>query len=208
MAENKVNEEELTNQHDGSENLADSTAGSEVSEENKKAEEEEAGEESQETEVSNQEEIDPVAAAKQEAGEMKEKYLRLYAEFENFRRRTSKERIELISTANAGLLKSLLPVLDDFERAIASFENVKEEGVDSMKEGINLVYAKFLRTLESEGLKAMEAKGETFNPDFHDSVVQFPAENEEQKGKVIEVLEKGYYLNDKVVRFAKVVVGV
>ena len=153
-------------------------------------------------------ETDPLEDAKQEIGELKDKYLRLYAEFENFRKRTSKEKIELISAANAGLLKSLLPVLDDFERAVAAFEGHSGPEIDPLREGVELIYSKFFRTLESEGLKPMEAKGETFNADFHESVAQFPAADDAQKGKIIEVLEKGYYLNDKVIRYAKVVVGV
>jgi len=189
MAENKVNEEELTSDSSGQEDLTDSKS------------------DQQSEEFSNSKDADPLDEARQEIGELKDKYLRLYAEFENFRRRTSKERIELISTANAGLLKSLLPILDDFERARAAFEGHGPE-VEPLKEGIELIYSKFLRTLESEGLKPMEAQGEPFNADLHESVAQFPAASEEQKGKIIDVLEKGYYLNDKVIRYAKVVVGV
>lgn len=188
MADSKVNEDDLTIEPEGSEDRADTTAQAQTEEE-----------------VA---EIDPLIAARQEVGELKEKYLRLYAEFENFRKRTSKERLELISSANAGLLKALLPVADDFERAIASLSAITSEELAPVKEGIDLVHAKFFRTLEGEGLKPMEAKGEVFNPDFHESVAQFPAPEEERKGKIIEVLEKGYYLNDKVIRYAKVVVGV
>ncbi|ODS81010.1 MAG: nucleotide exchange factor GrpE [Cytophagaceae bacterium SCN 52-12] len=191
MAENKINEEELTSDSSGPEDLTDSKS----------------DQQSEESSKSKDVEADPLDEARQEIGELKDKYLRLYAEFENFRRRTSKERIELISTANAGLLKSLLPILDDFERARAAFEGHGPE-VEPLKEGVELIYSKFLRTLESEGLKPMEAQGEPFNADFHESVAQFPAANEEQKGKIIDVLEKGYYLNDKVIRYAKVVVGV
>lgn len=193
MAENTINEEELTAEPTGAEETADS----------KQVEQETEEEVNEEIE-----EVDALTAAKQEVGEVKEKYLRLYAEFENFRKRTSRERIDLISTANANLIKSLLPVLDDFERAIAAITVGSGEGVEAMKEGVELVYSKFLRTLESEGLKEMTGKGEEFNSDFHESVAQFPAASEDQKGKIIEVLEKGYYLNDKVIRYAKVVVGV
>ncbi len=191
MAKNKENEEELTTGASGQEDLTDS----------KSDRQNEAAAESRDAAV------DPLDEARQEIGELKDKYLRLYAEFENFRRRTSKERIELISTANAGLLKALLPVLDDFERARAAFEGHGPD-TDPLKEGVELIYTKFLRTLESEGLRPMEAQGETFNADFHESVAQFPAADEGQKGKIIDVLEKGYYLNDKVIRYAKVVVGV
>lgn len=186
-----MNEEDLTTEPSGAGDLTDSKS-------------EAPGEQELENKAG---EADPLDEARQEVGELKEKYLRLYAEFENFRKRTSKEKIELISNANAGLLKLLLPVLDDFERARASFEGHGPE-TDPLKEGVELIYHKFLRTLEGEGLKPMEAKGEVFNADFHESVAQFPAAGEDQKGKIIEVLEKGYYLNDKVIRYAKVVVGV
>lgn len=191
MAENKENEEELTSGASGQGDISDSKS------------DQQGGDPGEGKDA----EADPLEEARQEIGELKDKYLRLYAEFENFRRRTSKEKIELISTANAGLLKALLPILDDFERARAAFDGHGPE-VEPLKEGIELIYSKFLRTLESEGLRPMEAQGETFNADFHESVVQFPAADEKQKGKIIEVLEKGYYLNDKVIRYAKVVVGV
>lgn len=191
MAENKENEEELTSGASGQGDISDSKS------------DQQGGDPGEGKDAA----ADPLDEARQEIGELKDKYLRLYAEFENFRRRTSKEKIELISTANAGLLKALLPILDDFERARASFEGHGPE-VEPLKEGVDLIYSKFLRTLESEGLRPMEAQGETFNADFHESVVQFPAADEKQKGKIIEVLEKGYYLNDKVIRYAKVVVGV
>lgn len=150
-------------------------------------------------------ETDPLEAAKQEVAELKDKYLRLYADFENFRRRTSKEKLELISTAGADVVKLILPVVDDFERAMASFDSSTDTG--ALKEGVDLIYTKLFKTLESKGLKPMDAKGETFDADIHESIAQFPAPTEEQKGKVIDEIEKGYYLNDKVLRYAKVVVG-
>ena len=150
-------------------------------------------------------EADPLEAAKQEVAELKDKYLRLYADFENFRRRTSKEKLELISTAGADVVKLILPVVDDFERAVASFETTTDTG--ALKEGVDLIYNKLYKSLESKGLKPMNAKGETFDADIHESIAQFPAPTEEQKGKVIDEIEKGYYLNDKVLRYAKVVVG-
>ncbi|GAA4453872.1 nucleotide exchange factor GrpE [Nibrella saemangeumensis] len=140
-----------------------------------------------------------------ELAELKDKYLRLYADFENFRRRTAKEKLELVSTANEGLLVSLLPVVDDFERAMQSLE--KTSDVAALKEGVSLIFHKLTKTLEAKGLKPMTAKGEPFNADVHESVTQFPAPSDDLKGKVIDEVEKGYYLNDKVIRFAKVVVG-
>jgi molecular chaperone GrpE len=129
----------------------------------------------------------------------------LYAEFDNYRKRTNKERVDLISTANAGILVDLLPVLDDFERAILN--NEKAEEINGVKEGFNLIFTKFKNNLESKGLKAMEAKGKPFDSELHEAIANVPAPSNKEKGKVIEDVEKGYYLNDKVVRFAKVVVG-
>jgi molecular chaperone GrpE len=129
----------------------------------------------------------------------------LYAEFENFRRRTNKEHLELISSANSNLLKDLVPVLDDFERAITN--NETSEDIASVKEGFLLIYNKYKGILESKGVKPITAKGEIFNSDLHEAIVNVPVDDESQKGKVIEDIEKGYYLNDKVIRFSKVVVG-
>ena len=136
---------------------------------------------------------------------MNDRFLRLYAEFENFRRRTNKEHLELISSANSNLLKDLVPVLDDFERAITN--NETSEDIASVKEGFLLIYNKYKGILESKGVKPITAKGEIFNSDIHEAIVNVPVEDESQKGKVIEDIEKGYYLNDKVIRFSKVVVG-
>ena len=140
-----------------------------------------------------------------ELAELKDKYLRLYADFENFRRRTAKEKLELISNANEGVLKALIPVVDDFERAMQSIENTDD--VAAVKEGVSLIYTKLFKTLEGKGLKPMVSKGEPFDADLHESVTQFPAPSDDLKGKVIDEIEKGYYLNDKVIRFAKVIVG-
>ncbi|UBM59659.1 nucleotide exchange factor GrpE [Marinilongibacter aquaticus] len=140
----------------------------------------------------------------QELAEQKDKFIRLYSEFENFRRRTAKERVELVMNASEGLIKELLPVVDDFERAQASFDNAKD--IAAIKEGVELVYGKLKRTLESKGLKAMESKTHDFDAELHECITQFDG-GEEQKGKVIDEVEKGYYLNDKVIRHAKVVVG-
>ena len=137
--------------------------------------------------------------------ELNDRFLRLYAEFENFRRRTNKEHLELISSANSNLLKDLVPVLDDFERAITN--NETSEDIASVKEGFVLIYNKYKGILESKGVKPITAKGEIFNSDIHEAIVNVPVEDESQKGKVIEDIEKGYYLNDKVIRFSKVVVG-
>jgi molecular chaperone GrpE len=140
-----------------------------------------------------------------ELAELKDKYLRLYADFENFRRRTAKEKLDMINSASESLLKSLIPVIDDFERAKQSMDSTDD--ITAVKEGVDLIYAKFTKTLESKGLKPMVSKGEPFDADLHESITQFPAPSPELKGKVIDEVEKGYYLNDKVIRFAKVIVG-
>ncbi len=145
--------------------------------------------------------------AKAEVAEFKDKYLRLYSEFENFRRRTNKEKIEFLSSANKDLIKELLPVIDDFERADDAFDQ-EVTSLDQIKEGYDLVYKKFKNTLAKQGLKEIEnQKGETFDVELHEAVTQFPAPSEDMKGKVIDQVEKGYMLGEKVVRFTKVVVG-
>lgn len=152
--------------------------------------------------VEEQSETDKLKA---EVAELKDKYLRLYSEFDNFRRRTAKEKVELIKSASEDVIAALLPVLDDVERAQATFASAEDGRVE--KEGIELIFNKFQQTLTAKGLKPMDAQGAAFDADLHESIAQFPAPSDEQKGKVIDVVEKGYTLNDKVIRFAKVVVG-
>jgi molecular chaperone GrpE len=137
--------------------------------------------------------------------EMQDRYLRLHAEFDNFRKRTNKERIEIVATANAGILKELIPILDDFERA-TTFNDTATE-IQSVKEGFSLIHNKYKGILESKGLKPMASKGEVFDSELHEAIANIPAESEDMKGKIIDDVEKGYTLHDKVVRFAKVVVG-
>jgi molecular chaperone GrpE len=137
--------------------------------------------------------------------EYKDKFVRLYAEFDNYRRRTNEEKLNLISSAGKDVISSMLPVLDNFERAIATNENL--EDLAAIKEGFNLIFNQLKGILESKGLKPMEAKGLSFDSDVHEAIANVPAPEEALKGKVIEDVEKGYYLNDKVLRFAKVVVG-
>jgi molecular chaperone GrpE len=136
----------------------------------------------------------------------KDKHIRLYSEFENFRRRTAKEKLEMISTANESLIGSLLSVLDDFERADKAFN--KDTDVKAMKEGVDLVFNKLKNVLEQKGTKKMELEaGSDFDPDFHEAITQIPAPKKELKGKIVDVIENGYMLGEKVVRFAKVVTG-
>ncbi|MFY7829796.1 MAG: nucleotide exchange factor GrpE [Flectobacillus sp.] len=136
-----------------------------------------------------------------ELAELKDKYLRLYSDFDNFRKRTAKEKLDMIQSASEGVIKDVLPVVDDIERAVAN----AQEG--EISEGVTLIFNKLNNILIQKGLKAMDAKGEIFNPDLHEAITQFPSPTEEDKGKVFDVIEKGYYLNDKVIRFAKVVVA-
>ena len=137
--------------------------------------------------------------------ELNDRFLRLYAEFENFRKRTNKERLDMITNANAELLKDLIPIIDDFERAIAN--NESSEDIVAIKEGFSLIYNKYKGIMETKGLQAMSSKGEVFDPEFHEAVANMPTEDKALKGKIIDDVEKGYLLNEKVLRYAKVVVG-
>ncbi|MBS7564989.1 nucleotide exchange factor GrpE [Mucilaginibacter sp. Bleaf8] len=150
-------------------------------------------------------ELSTESKLKEDLAQANDKYLRLYAEFDNFKRRTTKERVELLQTAGKEVIVSLLPVLDDFERAIKAMENAAD--VTAVKEGVTLVQNKLKGILKQKGLKEMESKGTTFDADIHEAITNIPAPTDDLKGKVVDELEKGYYLNDKVVRFAKVVVG-
>jgi molecular chaperone GrpE len=147
-------------------------------------------------------------SAKDWASELKaveDKYLRLYAEFENYKRRTSAERLELFKTANQEVLVALLPVLDDFERALKSMQQATD--IAAVKEGVDLVSNKLKNILQQKGLKAMESVGKSFDSDYHEAITKIPAPTDEMKDKVVDEVEKGYFLGDKVIRFAKVIVG-
>lgn len=152
-----------------------------------------------------QEEIKTEPTPEEKLAELNDRYLRLYSEFDNYRKRTNKEKIDLIATASAGVLKELITTLDDFERAISNNENV--EDLTTVKEGFHLIYNKLKTTLENKGLKAMVAKGESFDSELHEAIANIPAPSEDLIGKIVDDVEKGYYLHDKVIRYAKVVVG-
>ncbi len=141
---------------------------------------------------------------KEQIAQLNDKYLRQAAEFDNFRRRTAKERVELIQTASKDLIKDLLDVLDDSERAQEQLE--KTDDITQVKEGVQLVFNKFRNILTAKGLKPMEAVSADFNPDLHDAVTEIDS-GEEMRGKVVAEVQKGYYLHDKIIRHAKVVVG-
>ena len=161
---------------------------------------EEVGDSAEENDQSQEEKLTA------EVAELKEKYLRLYSDFENFRKRTAKERIDLIKTASEEVLKDLIPVVDDFERATKAAE--KEVDTLKIQEGNQLIFHKLVKILESKGLKSMEELiGQPFNPDTQEAITQIPSPSPEFKGAVVDVVEKGYFLGEKVVRFAKVVIG-
>jgi len=155
-----------------------------------------------ENEESTEEDANPEAAALKE---MTDKYLRLVAEFDNFKKRNARERNDLIKNAGEDVIKSLLEVLDDAERAEAQFD--KANDVAALKAGLDLIFSKLKNILKNKGLKAMESKGAEFNPEWHEAITEVPVPDEAQKGKVIDEVQKGYYLNDKIIRHAKVVVG-
>ena len=140
-----------------------------------------------------------------ELAELKDKYLRLAAEFENYKRRTTKERLELFKTASKELMVALLPVLDDFERARTATASATD--ADAVRESIEIIQNKLNKTLQQKGLTAMEAKGGDFDAELHEAITQIPAPSEDMKGKIVDEVEKGYYLGDKVIRHAKVVLG-
>ncbi len=167
----------------------------EIQEEKKDEQQAETSTEAKSTELSPEEKYN----------ELNDKYLRLYSEFDNFRRRTAKERIELFKNASEEIISELLPVLDDFERALGAMKDTDD--VKSISEGVSLVHNKVSNILGSKGLKAFDAQGKSFDPDYHEAITKIPAPKKKLKGKVVDVIEKGYMLNDKVLRYAKVVVG-
>lgn len=190
-----------------------STEKEQVKEEILKAQEEEALEEGAEAaaaeeaaELSQEEKLQKeLAEAEEKMTAEQDKYLRLAAEFDNFRRRTVKEKGELIKSAGEKVITAILPILDDMERAIA---NMKKTGdADAMIQGVELIYNKFLKVLQQEGLKKIETEGKDFDTDFHEAIAMLPAPSEEEKGKILDCVQTGYTLNDKVIRHAKVAVA-
>jgi len=140
-----------------------------------------------------------------ELADLKDKYLRLAAEFENYKRRTAKERADLFKTANQELMVALLPVLDDFDRARQHTQGTQDPA--ALQNALDITYSKLNKTLEQKGLTPMNAKGGTFDAELHEAITQIPAPSDELRGKIVDEIEKGYYLGDKVVRHAKVVLG-
>ncbi|MFO7940621.1 MAG: nucleotide exchange factor GrpE [Bacteroidales bacterium] len=195
MKENKeMNEEQATD------NVQETPEQEEVtSEENKTQQPEKDGKEEAPLEA-NKEKTDA-----QKLQDMEDKYLRLVAEYDNYRKRTLREKMELSKSAGADILVNLLPVKDDFERALSHLDSASD--LEAVKEGINLIFTKFSEFLKQRGIKEIEAMEQPFDTDVHEAITKIPAPTEELKGKVVDVVEKGYILQDKVVRFAKVVVG-
>lgn len=177
-------------------------------EENKEKADEALNENQEEQEVVNQQEEkeeDELSKLQGEINEISDKYLRLVAEFDNFRKRTAKERNELIKSAGEDVIKSLLDVLDDAERA--QTQMAKSDDIASLKTGMELIFNKLRNILAAKGLKKMESKGEEFNPELHDAITEVPAPSEKESGKILDEVQAGYFLNDKIIRHAKVVVG-
>ena len=158
-----------------------------------------------ETAVEPAESLTPEQKLEEELAQEKDKFLRLFAEFENYKRRTAKERIDLFKTANQEVLQAMLPVLDDFDRAWAQISN---SGDEALVTGVQLIHDKLKSTLVSKGLEEVEVKaGDAFDADFAEAITQIPAPNDKLKGKIVDVIEKGYKLGDKIIRFPKVVIG-
>ena len=162
--------------------------------------------EATETETAEEEVLTVEEQLQEDLAKEKDKFMRLFAEFENYKKRTTKERIELFKTASQDVMVSMLPVLDDFERALMHIEEDKE--AEELRKGVLLIYNKLISTLEQKGLSKIEIKqGDVFNADNHEAVTQIPAPTDNLKGKIIDVVERGYKLGDKVIRFPKVVIG-
>jgi molecular chaperone GrpE len=149
--------------------------------------------------------VDELEELKQKCSDLNDKNLRLMAEFDNFRKRTLKERADLIKTAGESILVDMLPLIDDFERGLKAMENA--DNTSSVKEGVELIYNKFSSFLQQKGVKVIETESADFNTEYHEAITTFPAPTEDLKGKIIDCVSKGYTLNEKVIRFSKVVVG-
>jgi molecular chaperone GrpE len=186
-------------------NLNESNAGQEQTAASKNRPDNEQQSRDENMTDSNGAEKDVIATLHGDLAAANDKYLRLYSEFDNYRKRTLKERAELVSNANAGLITQLLPVLDDFERALAAFAISTD--VDGLKQGMELIHEKFKKTLTQKGLEEIQSVGEVFDTDLHEAITNLPATDETQKGRVVDQVEKGYLLNGKVIRFAKVAVA-
>ncbi|NOR34791.1 MAG: nucleotide exchange factor GrpE [Bacteroidales bacterium] len=160
---------------------------------------------SEETEAEEKEEPKKELTAEEKLAELQDRYLRLSAEYDNFRKRTLKEKIDLQKRANENLLQAILPVADDFDRAMQSVDEAKD--IEAVKEGMKLISGKFSAFLNQQGVKEIEAANKEFDTDLHEAITKIPAPSKKLKGKVVDVVQKGYFLNDKVLRFSKVIIG-
>lgn len=149
--------------------------------------------------------MEKVRISEEKAADLQEKYLRLSAEFDNYRKRTLKEKADLLKSAGEYTIVKFLPVMDDFDRAMLALENVKD--IEAVKTGMGLIYTKLRDTLSQQGIKEINAIKQEFDTDLHEAITKIPAPKKNLKGKVVDVIEKGYYLNDKVIRFSKVIIG-
>jgi molecular chaperone GrpE len=196
-ADSKLNKEDLLNQDN--ESSPDNNGAGETADE-KDAEKSDGAKE----EISDKKE-EHIPSAEEKLAEMQDKYLRLSAEFDNYRKRTLKEKIEFTKTAGESILVNILPVMDDFDRAVKIIENAPDS--KAMKEGIDLIYNKLRDFLKQNGIKEIESDNREFDTDLHEAVTSIPAPEKKMKGKVVDTIQKGYYLHDKVIRFSKVVIG-
>ena len=201
MAEKKIkNDQEQANETEVKEDTAQKQEHTAEKEDTKKAK---AKKEDKKSKQEQSEE--KIEALGNELLELKDKHIRLQAEFDNYRKRTMKEKMDLIKSGGESVIVNILPVIDDFERALLAFSEMKDD--DPLKQGITLIYSKFKEFLKQNGIKEIEAKEKDFDTDLHEAVTKIPAPKEELKGKVVDVVQKGYLMNDKVIRFSKVVIG-
>ena len=212
MSKNENPEEKDINIEGGNteEQASDESAATEAQEEKEETAEQTEGEDTKADETDKKsdqpaEEKDPLAEANAKIDELKDKYLRTVAEFDNYRKRTNKEKAELIFNGGEKTISAILPVLDDFERAITNNERVDDP--KALKEGVEIIFKKFVKTMEGLGVKKIETEGKDFDVDYHEAIAMVPGMGDDKKGKVIDCVQTGYTLNDKVIRHAKVAVG-
>lgn len=197
-----MKKEEVNTVENEEQNVVDNNQTSEAVQE-EAAQEEVAQTEASEEQAETAEAVDPLEAAQAEIEELKKQMLYKQAEFDNYRKRTLKEKAELLLSGGEKTIKEILPVIDDFERALAD----KSDDPAAIREGMQLIYNKFMKTLEAQGVKKMDTENADFDVDYHESIALVPGMGEDKKGKVIDCVQAGYMLNDKVIRFAKVAVG-
>src|SRR5574344_1024900 len=199
----KLTEEEIKNQTEQQNGEEQNLQNVDIKEEDSQTEEKQSDDNN--NGADNEEVLDPLAKAETEIAELKDKYLRSVAEFDNYRKRTMKEKAELILNGSEKTITAILPIVDDMERAMANVE--KADDMEAVKEGMELIYQKFQKTLESLGLKKIETADADFDTDFHEAIAMVPGMGDDKKGKILDCVQTGYKLNDKVIRHAKVAVG-